>query len=37
MLAGLNQVIDLKKQILSDRDQRLSIAHQVGTILAAIN
>lgn len=37
VLAGLDQVIALKRQILADGQQLLNIARQIGQILAAIN
>jgi len=37
VLAGLDQVIGLKRQILADGQQLLNITRQIGQILAAIN
>lgn len=37
VLAGLDQVIALKRQILNDGQQLLNIVRQIGQILAAIN
>lgn len=37
VLAGLDQVISLKQQILAERGDRLDIARQIGTILGGID